>query len=80
MKEYIATFHTHLSALMTSKALSALGLRAQMMPVPRKLSSSCGTCVFYTAPDLSVDCLDEDRERVYEVVGDTYKLLLDEEQ
>ena len=49
MIEYIATFHTHLSALMTSRNLTALGVRAQMMPVPRKLSSSCGTCVRYLA-------------------------------
>ena len=45
MKEYIATFHTHLSALMTSRSLTGLGVQARMMPVPRKLSSSCGTCV-----------------------------------
>ena len=45
MKEYIATFHTHLSALMTSRTLTGLGVQARMMPVPRKLSSSCGTCV-----------------------------------
>ena len=43
MREYIATFHTHLSALITSRALTGRGVKAQMMPVPRKLSSSCGT-------------------------------------
>ena len=80
MMDFVATFHTHLSALMTERALKKAGHTARMAPVPRQLSSSCGTCVFYTAPDLSMDCLDEDRERVYEVVGDTYNLLLDEEQ
>ena len=45
MRQFIATFHTHLSALMTSRALNAAGAKAGMMPVPRKLSSSCGTCV-----------------------------------
>ena len=80
MREYIATFHTHLSALMTSRNLTSLGVRARMMPVPRKLSSSCGTCVFYTAPDLCRDCLDEDTERVYEVCGENHVLLLDTEQ
>ena len=69
MKEYIATFHTHLSALMTSRNLTALGIRAQMMPVPRKLSSSCGTCVRYLAEDATLSAMDEDVEAVYEKIG-----------
>lgn len=35
MTAYIATFHTHLSALLTCRALTAAGVAAQMMPVPR---------------------------------------------
>ena len=46
---YIATFHTHLSALLTCQSLTACGAAARMMPVPRKLSASCGTCVSYQA-------------------------------
>lgn len=69
MKEYIATFHTHLSALMTCRKLSGLGLSARMMPVPRKLSSSCGTCVIYSAPEPHLEQMDEDVEGVYEVTG-----------
>ena len=76
MKEYIATFHTHLSALMTSKALSALGLRAQMMPVPRKLSSSCGTCVRYFSEAPQLDAMDADVEGVYEKLDSENYLLL----
>ena len=44
-KEHIATFHTHFGALSFHKKLKALGDQAIMMPVPRKLSASCGTCV-----------------------------------
>ena len=69
MKEYIATFHTHLSALMTSRALTDLGVQARMMPVPRKLSSSCGTCVRYLAEDPNLSAMDEDVEAVYEKIG-----------
>ncbi len=69
MKEFIATFHTHLSALMTSRKLTALGIAARMMPVPRKLSSSCGTCVYYKADDPHLDIMDEDVEGVYQVTG-----------
>ena len=78
MREYIATFHTHLSALMTSRALTGLGVRAQMMPVPRKLSSSCGTCVRYMAEDPHLNAMDEDVEGVYEKIGsEEYKQLME---
>ena len=78
MKEYIATFHTHLAALMTSRSLTTLGVRAQMMPVPRKLSSSCGTCVRYHADEAHLAAMDEDVEAVYEKIGnEEYRLLMD---
>ena len=80
MTEYIATFHTHLSALMTSRNLTALGVRAQMMPVPRKLSSSCGTCVRYLAEQAHPEAMDEDMEAVYEKIGsEEYRLLMERE-
>ena len=47
---YIATFHTHLGAMTFKNRLQAMGdTEAVMMPVPRALSSSCGTCVFEKA-------------------------------
>ena len=77
MREFIATFHTHLSALMTSRTLTDLGVQARMMPVPRKLSSSCGTCVRYLAEEAHLDAMDEDVEAVYEKVGkEEYTLLM----
>ena len=80
MKEYIATFHTHLSALLTSRSLTALGLDARMMPVPRKLSSSCGTCVRYLALEPNLEAMDEDVEAVYEKIGsESYALVMSAE-
>ena len=80
MKEYIATFHTHLSALLTSRTLTGIGVKAQMMPVPRKLSSSCGTCVRYLAENPHLDAMDEDVEGVYEKIGrEEYTLLMENE-
>ena len=77
MKEFIATFHTHLSALMTSRTLTELGIQARMMPVPRKLSSSCGTCVRYFSEDANLCAMDEDVEAVYEKIGkEEYTLLM----
>ena len=77
MKEYIATFHTHLTALLTSRSLTELGVQARMMPVPRVLSSSCGTCVRYLAEDAHLSAMDEDVEAVYEKTGkEEYTLLM----
>ena len=77
MREYIATFHTHLSALMSSRTLTSQGIQARMMPVPRKLSSSCGTCVRYLAEDAHLSAMDEDVEAVYQKIGkEEYTLLM----
>jgi len=44
---YIATFHSHFGALQYSKALERLNVTAKLIPAPRQLSASCGTCVYY---------------------------------
>jgi hypothetical protein len=47
-----------------------------MMPVFRKLSSSCGTCVAYEGESPCLERMDEDVEGVYEIVGEEqYRLL-----
>lgn len=76
MKQFIATFHTHLSALMTQRSMEAAGISARMAPVPRVLSSSCGTCVFYTALDHCQTLLDADTEAVYAENDGAYQLIL----
>ena len=79
MRQYIATFHTHLAALMTCRNLNGKGVKAAMMPVPRKLSASCGTCVDYEASGPLLEQMDTDVERVFAVAGETYTLLLENE-
>ena len=76
MKDYVATFHTHLSALLTSRNLKNSGVDARMMPVFRKLSSSCGTCVVYAAEGPCLERMDEDVEGVYEITGNEQYTLL----
>lgn len=75
MTRYIATFHTHLAALRSSRSLSGRGIAAQMTPVPRKLSSSCGTCVRYEAETPELSLLDRDTEAVYADEGGRYSLI-----
>ena len=66
MTEYIATFHTHLSAMRTQRALTNAGAAARLAPVPRHLSASCGTCVIYRAQEPLLGHMDADVERVVE--------------
>ena len=77
MTQYVATFHTHLSAMLSCRSLTDAGLEARMAPVPRSISSSCGTGVFYAAQEPCQSLLDEDVERVYAQQGEHYTLLLD---
>ena len=79
MNRYIATFHTHLSAMRTQRTLEAAGISASLAPVPRKLSASCGTCVIYRAEEARLACMDADVERVVEknAQGDGFVELLD---
>ena len=42
---YIATFFSHFGATRYERLCRARGIAARTMPVPRTLSSSCGTCV-----------------------------------
>ena len=43
----IATFYSHFGAVRFKKTCEGMGWPARLMPVPRSLSSSCGTCVRY---------------------------------
>ena len=52
MITYIATFYSHYGAIQFRRNCQAMNLSAEVMPVPRDLSSSCGTCVrFHTEAD-----------------------------
>ena len=80
MNEYIATFHTHLSAMLTFQALQSAGCRAKMQPVPRTLSSSCGTCVRFWAESDCRALLDRDTEALYAVLDTVYRPLWQNEE
>lgn len=76
MDQYIATFHTHLAALRSCNGLKKAGVSdARLAPVPRRLSSSCGTCALYRAEEPMLGCMDADVEAVYRQTGEDYILL-----
>lgn len=55
MNQYIATFYSHYGAIRYRKICEERGILAKVMPVPRNLSSSCGTCVGYAASEHIID-------------------------
>ena len=72
---YLATFYTHAAALFTQRTLVNNGFSARLMPVPRELSSSCGTCIRYEAPDPCYPLLDRDTEQVTEWTSSGFVIL-----
>lgn len=50
----VVTFNTTQHALIFEKLLKENNMKVKLMPVPRQLSSSCGTAAY-------VDCDDKDR-------------------
>lgn len=72
MITYIATFHTHLGALRFHRALVAAGdSSAVMMPVPRALSASCGTCVRFEMQARG-EWISEDLDSIYTAEANGY--------
>ena len=59
------TFVSHYGAIRFRKAMAERGIRAELMPVPRFLSSSCGTCARIDADVDPASLPAEDVEGVY---------------
>lgn len=71
---YIATFYSHFGAIRFEKNCKKQEIPAKLMPVPRTLSSSCGTCVSYECDDYSlVGIIPEEVEQIVEVLDAEYR-------
>ena len=75
MATYIATFFSHFGAIRFSKQLKSEGIAAKLMPVPRRVSSSCGTCVKYEAASETAVHSD-DLEQLFRVDGEELTMLI----
>ena len=70
---YIATFFSHFGAIRFKKLCQKASWSAKVMPVPRDLSSSCGTCVRYEGTALCPDAnMPEEVEQIVEVTEQGY--------
>lgn len=70
----LATFHNHYGAMLTKRKL---GTACSLRPVPRILSSSCGTCACIEGiePEEVKLVAGENLEAVYSVTEGSYTLL-----
>ena len=64
MMKYIATFYSHYGAIQYRKNCEKMDLEAVVMPVPRDLSSSCGTCVQFEVEGKFPDSTEETEQIV----------------
>ena len=73
--QYIATFFTHSGAVKYQNHLKNQGIPVELMPVPRKLSSSCGIAArFEYAGDIR-SMVSEDIDGMYMCENNTYRLV-----
>ena len=78
--EYIVTFHTRFDALQYERFLKKEGIKGKLQPVPRALSSSCGTCVKFAAKEPAEEnpkFVDHEFEKLFAVGDDGYVFLAD---
>ena len=72
--KYIATFFSHFGAIRFEKNCKSKNITAKLMPVPRTLSSSCGTCVSYENNNFNIsEEISDEVEQIVEVLEDGYK-------
>ena len=61
----VITFHSHYEATRQKRRLSQHGVSCALKPVPRTLSSSCGTALMLDAEDYSDSLLIDGVEGAY---------------
>lgn len=70
---YISTFFSHFGAVAWKRFCDTHKMPARMMPVPRSLSSSCGTCVRWEGEELPPQATSaEEVEQVVELADQGY--------
>jgi len=69
MNTYIATFFDHYGAVAYSRTLAEKGIKVHLTPVPRRFSSSCGTCAEFEWDDYAA-LITEDVEHIFAKDGE----------
>lgn len=72
---YIVLFFTNSSAIKFARFIKNSNYIGELIPLPRKLTSSCGMGVkFHFTSDLS-EIISDEIEKIYAVEGNQYKLV-----
>lgn len=75
--EYIATVCSHFGAIKLKKILDKYNIVSKLSPVPRSLSSSCGTCVLYNFNKFyPEEKIIDDIDKIFQITeNQNYKIL-----
>lgn len=73
--EYIAIFFTHSGAIKYNKYLKSKNINAELMPVPRKLSSNCGIGVKFNYVEDINTIISEDIEKLFSQENQEHKIV-----
>jgi len=73
--EYLATFFTHSGAIKYQRYLKSISISAELMPVPRRLSSNCGIAARFSYNEDIKCMISEDIEMLYTVEHREYKII-----
>ncbi len=73
--QYLATFFTHSGAVKYKSYLKKHAIPVELMPVPRKLSSSCGIAARFEYDGEMSSMISEDIEALFVVEGKDYKAI-----
>lgn len=80
--KYIVTFYAHFGAIRFKKLCEQMNIKAKIMPVPRvmpvprDLSSSCGTCVLCEGELIDEQQIHQDEvEQIVELKENKYHLI-----
>ena len=75
MREYIATFYSRYGAGCFRKDCQKLGREPAVIPVPRNLGASCGTCVKFKTMEQHFPELNEELEQIAEILEVGYRIV-----
>ncbi|MCL2407682.1 MAG: DUF3343 domain-containing protein [Defluviitaleaceae bacterium] len=75
MNKYVAVFTSHYDALIFCNEMKKGGIAATLAPAPRKVSTSCGTCVLFESDSINnlPNC---DVEAIYINIDGKYSIVL----
>lgn len=77
---YIVLFFTNSSAIKFARLIKNSNYVGELIPLPRKLTSSCGMGVkFHFTRDLA-EIISDEIEKIYAVEGNQYKLVYQAEE